>query len=214
MEKETRILHPQIIFQPFCTTEEINIPQFYTCNANLNLHIHHSLPVHIQQVKIFNLPQLHKDRRLQEFLQGEICCQNFINQDLTFLQLCQIYPDRQLHPAPDNIENPPPSPSITTQDNTVQHNPDTDHKAVQPISDDYLPQPPPLDFIYEWERSVKAKTAVLPVEPVLGLTPEQQEKWNEDPKVTLEKLLELSSCQGYIQTLLQTLDGLYVNQSN
>ena len=59
---------------------------------------------------------------------------------------------------------------------------------------------------------MKPKTPVLPVEPVLGLTPEQQEKRNEHPKITLEELLGLSSCEGYVQILLQTLDGLYVNQ--
>ena len=59
---------------------------------------------------------------------------------------------------------------------------------------------------------MKPKTPVLPVEPVLDLTTEQQEKQNEDPKFTLEELLGLSSCQGYVWTPLQTLDELYVNQ--
>ena len=59
---------------------------------------------------------------------------------------------------------------------------------------------------------MRPKTPVLLVKPVLGLTPEQQEKQNEDPKVTLEELLGLSSCKGYVQTPQQTLDRLYVNQ--
>ena len=149
MEKETRILHPQIIFHSFYTTGEINIPQFYACNLDLKLHVHQSLPVHIQQFRIFNPPQLHKDRRLQEFLQGEMCCQNFINQDLTFLQPFQIYPDRQPYSAPDNTENFSPSSSITTQDNIVANFLDIEHEAEQDVSNDYSPQPLPLDFIYE-----------------------------------------------------------------
>ena len=144
LEKEIRILHPQINFQPFCTTEEINIPQFYVCNVDLNLHIHHSLPVHIQQFQIFDPPQLHQDRKLQEFLQGEICCQNFINQHLTFLQPSQIYPDRQLHPALDYIENLQPPSSITIQDNIVEDDLDIEHKTEQAVSNHCLPQPPPL----------------------------------------------------------------------
>ena len=64
LEKEIRTLCPQIIFQLFYTTEEIDIPQFYVTNVGLNLHIHHSLPVHIQQFQIFDPPQLYKDKRL------------------------------------------------------------------------------------------------------------------------------------------------------
>ena len=139
--EETRILHPQITFQSFYTTEEINIPQLYAFNVDLNFHIHHSLPVHIQQFRIFSPPQLHKDRRLQEFLQDEISCQNFINQDLTFLQPSQIYPDRQQCQAPNNIENHPPSSSNTIQDNIAEDIPDIEHEAEQSVSNDYSPQP-------------------------------------------------------------------------
>ena len=57
-------------------------------------------------------------------------------------------------------------------------------------------------------------TPIQPVEPVLGLTREQQEKCTEDPEVTLQELLGLSSCTSYIQKLLQSLDRLYVNQSS
>ena len=74
-------------------------------------------------------------------MQGEIHRQNFINQDLTFLQPSQIYPDRQLHPALDKIENSPPSSSITTQDNIVKDDLDIEHEAEQAVSNDYLPQP-------------------------------------------------------------------------
>ena len=118
---------------------------------DLNLHVHQSLPVHIQQLRIFNPPQLHKDRRLQECLQGEIHCQNVIIEDLTLLQLSQIYPDRQPHAALDSIENPPPpaSVSITSQDNIVEDILNIEHKPEQAISNDYSPQPPPLDFTYK-----------------------------------------------------------------
>ena len=126
LEKEIRILCPQIIFQPFYTIEVIDIPQFYVSNVDLNLQIHHSLPVHIQQFQIFDPPQLYKNRRLQEFLQGEICCQNFINQDLTVLQPSQIYQDSPPHSTPDIIENlQPPLPS------TIQDNIDEDHLKIE-----------------------------------------------------------------------------------
>ena len=51
-----------------------------------------------------------------------------------------------------------------------------------------------------------------PVEPVVGLTLEEQCRKEEDPDLTLDKLLGLSSCKDHISTPLQTLDRLYVNQ--
>ena len=47
---------------------------------------------------------------------------------------------------------------------------------------------------------------------MVGLTPEEQCRKEEDPDLTLDELLELSSCEDHINTPLQTLDGLYVNQ--
>ena len=50
------------------------------------------------------------------------------------------------------------------------------------------------------------------MEPVVGLTLEEQHRKVEDPDLTLDELLGLSSCEDHISTPLQTLDGLYVNQ--
>ena len=50
------------------------------------------------------------------------------------------------------------------------------------------------------------------VEPVVGLTPEEQRNKEEDPDLTLIELLGLTPCKGHITTPFQTLDGLYVNQ--
>ena len=40
---------------------------------------------------IFDPPKVQQDKQLEEFLRGEICYQNFINQDLTFSQLSVIH---------------------------------------------------------------------------------------------------------------------------
>ena len=53
---------------------------------------------------------------------------------------------------------------------------------------------------------------IQPVEPVIGLTTEEQRQREEDPNFTLNELLELSSCEGHVNTPLQTLDGQYINQ--
>ena len=50
------------------------------------------------------------------------------------------------------------------------------------------------------------------MEPIIGLTPEEQCKKEEDPNLTLIELLGLTPCKGHINTPLQTLDGLYVNK--
>ena len=50
------------------------------------------------------------------------------------------------------------------------------------------------------------------MEPVVGLTPEEQCKKEEDSDLTLIELLGLTPCEGHINTPLQTFDGLYVNQ--
>ena len=50
------------------------------------------------------------------------------------------------------------------------------------------------------------------MEPVGGLTPQEQRRKEEDPDLTLTELLGLTPCEEHIITPLQTLDGLYLNQ--
>ena len=50
------------------------------------------------------------------------------------------------------------------------------------------------------------------VEPVLGFTPAETCQAQAEPKLTVEQLLEIESCQEYVKTLLQTLDNIYVHQ--
>ena len=53
---------------------------------------------------------------------------------------------------------------------------------------------------------------IEPVEPVIGLTTEEQRQREEDPNLTLNELLGHSSCKGHVNTPQQTLDGQYINQ--
>ena len=50
------------------------------------------------------------------------------------------------------------------------------------------------------------------MEPIIGLTTEEQRQREENPNLTLAELLGLSSCEEHISTPLKTLDGLYINQ--
>ena len=50
------------------------------------------------------------------------------------------------------------------------------------------------------------------VEPIIGLTEEEQRQREEDPNLTINELLGLSPCEGHVTTPLQMLDGQYMNQ--
>ena len=49
-------------------------------------------------------------------------------------------------------------------------------------------------------------------EPVLGFTLAEICQTQAEPKLTVQQLLEIKSCQEYVKTLLETLDCIYVNQ--
>ena len=50
------------------------------------------------------------------------------------------------------------------------------------------------------------------VEQVLGFMPADIQRAEAEPKLTLEQLLGLESCKEYVQTPIQTLDGIHVHQ--
>ena len=50
------------------------------------------------------------------------------------------------------------------------------------------------------------------IEQVLSFTQAEICPAQAEPKLTVEQLLEMESCQEYVKTPLQTLDGIYVNQ--
>ena len=61
--------------------------------------------------------KVQEDKQMEEFLRGEICCQNLINQDLTFRQPSVIYVSQ---PKEDSIlpeKNTISVPPIATQEN-------------------------------------------------------------------------------------------------
>ena len=50
------------------------------------------------------------------------------------------------------------------------------------------------------------------VELVMGFTPAEIHRAQAKPKLPVEQLLEIESCQEYVKTQLQTLDSIYVHQ--
>ena len=65
---------------------------------------------------------------------------------------------------------------------------------------------------YDRSQANNTVAPIQPVEPVVGLTPEEQCKKEEVSHLTLIELLGLTPCEGHITTPLKTLDRIYVNQ--
>ena len=47
---------------------------------------------------------------------------------------------------------------------------------------------------------------------MLGFTLAEICQVQAEPKLTVQQILEIKSCQDYVKTPLQTLDGIYLNQ--
>ena len=194
-------VRPQIHFlQHNCINDIFNTVTF-TANTTNIIPTFTNLPVTVNTLHISDSPRLHRDKQLEEFLIGEIHCCNFINQDLTFLQPSTIY-------------------KTTTQEDSILPEPNptevplnTSQETNQPQEEDSNPsQASPAELSSDRTIITNRPAPIQPVEPVVGLTPEEQHRKEEDPDLTLDELLGLSSCEDHISTPLQTLDGLYVNQ--
>ena len=183
-----------------CINEIFNIVTF-TANATDIIPTFTNLPVTVNTLHIPDAPKLHRDKQLEEFLKGEICCCNFINQDLTFLQPLTIY----MTITQEDIILPEP--------NTTEVPLNTSQETNQPQEEDSNPShASPAELFYSRTGITNRPAPIQPVEPVAGLTLEEQYRKEEDPDLTLDELLGLSSCEDHISTPLQTLDRPYVNQ--
>ena len=78
----------------------------------------------------------------------------------------------------------------------------------------HSPQVLPVEVLYDRRRANNSAAPIQPVEPVEGLTPQEQCRKEEDPDLILTELLGLTPCEEHITNPLQTLDGLYVNQQS
>ena len=129
---------------------------------------------------ICQLPKVQQDKQLEEFLRGEIHCQNFINQDLTFLQLSVIHASQSkkdsIFPEKNKIAIPP----TAIQENNLSQEQDATS-----------PQVSPGEALYDRSQANNTIGPIQPVEPVVGLTPEEQCRKEEDPDLTLIELLGL-----------------------
>ena len=202
-------VRPQITFFQQNYSDEICSIETYVANAVHPVPTLPSLPVTVSTLHISEAPILYRDQWLQEFLVGEECSHNFINQDLTFLQPSTVYEmtvsDDSLSTASDSTD----ASVITVQENNPSQEVDSNSSptSLTALSDD----PTSTDNSPTPVQPVEP-ARIQPVEPVIGLTTEEQRRRDQDPNLTLDELLGLSSCEEHISTPLQTLDGFYISQ--
>ena len=95
-----RDIRPQIHFQQNSHIDEIPNTSTFIGNISYISQKIINLPVYANIPHIHDLPKVQQDKQLEEFLRGEIRCQNFINQDLAFVQPSLIH---TLQPKEDSI---------------------------------------------------------------------------------------------------------------
>ena len=132
-------------------------------------------------------PVVYNDHTFMEFIQGEERCLKCISQDLTFLQSSSI---------PSTFSN------ISNTDGTSARIRESHTQTA------LLCIQLPTQTSQEYTESPPTQT----IEPMLGFTLAEIHRAQAEPKLTVEQLLEIESCQEYVKTLLQTLDGIYVHQ--
>ena len=132
-------------------------------------------------------PVVCNNSTFMEFVQGEERCLKFISQDLTFLQSSSI---------PSTFSN-----MSNTNGASAKIRESHTQTALQSIQ---------LQTRIPQENSECPPTQT--VEPLLGFTLAEIRRAQVEPKLTVEQLLEIESCQEYVKTPLQTLDGIYVHQ--
>ena len=153
---------------------------------------------------MYDIPLLYQDQQLQEFLDGEEHCCNFIIQDLTFLQPSIVYETKASDDSQSTASNSmDASIIIIIEDNLSQEVASkSSYTSMTALSDDIVN----TDHSHTLIQLVEP-ASMLPVEPVIGLTTEEQRQRKEDPNLTINELLGLSSCEGLVNTPLQTLDS-------
>ena len=136
----------------------------------------------VQPTPVSTTPVTKHDCALQEFINGEDCCQKFIMQDLTFFQPSQIQRSLKF-----------------TDQSTSLHKDTVDKKKLI-----RLPE--------KVEEGNYSSTHVQTVEPTLGITPEQLHHICENPAIVPADILETKPVKNYTETNIKTLDGIVVQQ--
>ena len=164
-------VRPQITFFQQNYFDEIYSIEAYVANATHIVPTFPNLPVTVSTLHISEAPILYWDQQLQEFLIGEECCHNFINQDLTFLQPSTVYETTELDDSISKASESTDIFVITVQENLQPQEEDSNSPSSSLTALSYDPtstdnSPAPVQPI--------SPAPIQPVEPVIGLTREEQ----------------------------------------
>ena len=170
-------VRPQIIFFQQNYFDEIGNTPTYVANviypalSFLNLSVTVST-LYIHDIyHIYDAPLLYQDQQLQEFLDDEEHCHNFINQDLTFLQPSMVYQMTDSDDSQSTVSDSTNVSIITVIENDSSQEVDSisSFTSVTALSDDLVN----TDYSHTPIHSVEP-APIQPVEPVIGLTTEEQ----------------------------------------
>ena len=145
-------VRPQITFFQQNHFDEICSVVTYVAKATHIVPTFLNFSVTVGTLHISEAPILYQDKQLQEFLIGEEHCRNFINQDLTFLRPSTVYETTELDDSISLASDSTKVSVITVQENQLQEK----------------------DSNYDSTRIVNRPAPIQPVEPVIGLTTEEQ----------------------------------------
>ena len=163
----------------------------------------HNPPVTVSTLQAYDTLTVYRDQRLQDFLNGEECCHNFINQDLSFLQPSVVYHITDTEDNLSIVSDTSDESILTVIENDQSHEVDSTPTFTSTAA---LPEEfECIDYDHTPIQSVQP-SLIQPVEPVIGLTEEEQRQREEEPNLTINKHLGLSPCEGHVTTPLQMLD--------
>ena len=145
-------VRPQINFLWHnCINKIFNVVTF-TVNATHIIPTFPNLPVAVNTLHISDAPRLHRDKQLKEFLKGEECCHDFINQDLTFLQPSTVY------------EAPTQEDSILPESNPTEVPLNTSQEIDLPQEEDSNPsQASPAELFYDRMTTTNRPAPIQPM---------------------------------------------------
>ena len=131
-------VRPQISFFQQNNFDEIFSIVTYVANATHLVPTFPNLPLTVSTLHISEAPILYRDQQLQEFLIGEECCPNIINQDLIFLQPSTAYETTELTDSISSALDPTDISGITVQQNNQPQEEDSNssHSALTELSYD------------------------------------------------------------------------------
>ena len=164
-------IRPQITFFQQNYFDEICSTVTYVAKAIHPVPTLLNLPVTVSTLYISEAPILYWDQWLQEFLVGEECCCNFINQNLTLLQLSTVYETTESDDSISTASDSTDASVITVQENNQFQEVDSNSSlsSLTALSDDSIStdnSPTPVKLV--------EPAPIQLVEPVIGLTTEEQ----------------------------------------